>query len=85
MVKIYLGELYRFGYTLTYVGESEEEVKKAIMKEYVKAYKDQNGGRHPSREVDYRYGDKSTYYANAKEDIEIRELEMGKGAKVEWM
>lgn len=42
-------ELYRFGYTLLAVSDSEENARKAMMKEYRKGYKDFNGCC-PSRE-----------------------------------
>ena len=76
--KVYIGELERFGYTLTAVDTSKKRVVDALMAEYVETYKDYNG-TDPRREKDDYSG--FTYYRDAKECIEIRELEIG---KVEW-
>ena len=42
-IKIFVGELDRFGYTLRAFGHSEEEVRKMLMKEYIRGFKGYNG------------------------------------------
>ena len=76
---IYTATLYRFGYDLTVVGYSEEECTNALMTEYERVYRNRNGGADPRE--DMRYSDAS-YYDNAKEDIIIHKMELG---KVEWL
>ena len=61
------------------VGNTEEEVKKALMDAYEKTYRDINDDIDPREELS-RWGDKSDY-ENAEEDIFIRELVFG---RVEW-
>lgn len=75
---IYIGSLYRFNYELTTVGFTEEDVKKTLLKEYVKHFKIWNDGLEPSEEID-RWG--KTYLESAEEDMEVLDLEVG---KVEW-
>lgn len=79
---IYIGILYRFGYELTAAGRSEGDVKKTIMREYVRAYENYNGD-DPRKELydEFGYDEKTTMYDMALEEIEITELEVG---KVEW-
>ena len=76
--KVYICELERFGYTLTAVGETEEQAKNAIIKEYVKTYKKWNDGEDPRKEE--RRGGVS-YYDEMLEDIITYDLPIG---KVEW-
>lgn len=75
---VWVGELDRFGYVLQTVGRTEEEVREALSKEYIKAYKDING---TDPREDYIYFKESTYYDSAMEDISIWEATFG---KVEW-
>ena len=75
---IFVGTLYKFGYDLTTVGFTEKDVKDALIAEYIRYYKLENGC-HPSEEEHPRWG--GTYLSNAIDDIEIMELEVG---TVEW-
>ena len=70
MKTVYMGILYRFGYDLTVIGESEKSVRSALVKEYNRTYKEINGSRPTSDEIRRRDA-----------DIEIHEFTMG---KVEW-
>ena len=79
-MKVYIAELERFGYTLTCVGRSEEECRKAIMKEYTRAYKARNDGLAPGKCNSRSYSDMSDY-ATAKEEVYVYEMTIG---KVEW-
>ena len=79
-MKVFLAKLERFGYTLTCVGQTEEEVRKAMMKEYTRAYKQRNGGLSPRKEYSY-WGDQSDYDV-AKEEMFVSEMPFG---KVEWL
>lgn len=72
-----LAILDRFGYELTTIAETKEQAIKTIMKEYSKAYKAENGTT-PGK--DYVY-EGTTYYALAKEEISICEINPG---EVEW-
>lgn len=76
---VWIGELERFGYNLVAVGATEEEVRKALSREYIRAYKDINGC-DPRKEA-LNYIGTVSYYDNAMEDIYIRELKYG---EVEW-
>lgn len=78
-MKVFLGELDRFGYALTCVGNTEEECVKALMKEYTRAYKQRNEGMTPGK--CFSYEDDKSDYAIAKEEIYVRELSTG---EVEW-
>lgn len=79
---IYVGTLYRFGYNLTAVGYSEEEVKELLMEEYIKAFIEWNGTDPREDESDSRWADEGqTFYDVALEDIEFMELTPH---KVEW-
>lgn len=69
--KIFVGELERFGYTLRGFGHSEEEVRKMLMKEYIKGYKGYNGAS-PDKE------EKKT----ADDEMFIEEVKFN---KVEWI
>lgn len=70
-MKIYYGELYRFGYTLTVVADSEKKARSALVKEYNKAFKLRNGCAPSHEEVKNRNSD-------------IRIIEMMPG-QVEWL
>ena len=76
---VWVGELERFGCTLTVVGRTEEEARKALMDAYEKTYRDVNNDADPREDEDERWG--GTYYENAEEDIYIRELLFD---RVEW-
>ena len=75
---IWIGELDRFGYTLTTVGTTEEEVRDALIKNYISEYKAVNG-TDPDEDIDDYTG--SSYLDGAKNDISTDRLECG---KVEW-
>lgn len=76
---VWIGELYKFGYNLTVVGETEKEVKDALMSAYEKTYRDLNNDADPRKDKHERYG--VSYYDNALEDICVYEMLFG---KVEW-
>ena len=73
-MKIYHAELYRFGGSIIALDESEEKAIKKVMTEYTRRYKDRNG-TSPKRDKKY---DDLSYYDDAKEDIEIMELDTEK-------
>lgn len=77
---VWYGELDRFGYVLKVIGRTEEEVREALSKEYIKAYEDINGC-DPREDLTYYHDDEQTYYDNAMEDINVWEATFG---KVEW-
>ena len=81
MNKVYIGTLDRFGYDITVVCKTEQECKDKILEEYVKAYKSRNNDSDPCEDIAYGRHSENTYYAEAEEDIEIREYTLG---KVEW-
>lgn len=76
--RIYYGQLERFGYTLTAVGRSEKEVRKALEKEYVRVYKYEHGV-HPKE--DFWDGGRS-YYDVAMDEMYVDAFIPG---KVEWL
>lgn len=75
---VWYGELDRFGYVLKVVGKTEEEVRDALSKEYIKSYKQINGS-DPRK--DPTYFNESTYYDSAMEDMNVWEMTFG---EVEW-
>lgn len=77
--KIYMGELDRFGYMLTCIDKTKKACEQALMDEYERAYKHQNGGMDPrdSNEHD----DKLNDYDYAKKDIVWTEMNLG---NVDW-
>ena len=75
---VYFGTLYRFGYDLTCANTSKKKVIDAIMAEYATVYEKENN--LDPRKV-YSYDPKRSDYTVARNDVEIREYEMG---KVEW-
>ena len=80
MKKIYLGQLERFGYTLTAIGPTKKEVESSLMAEYETAYKNANGC--DPREDYYDDWDERSYYDVAKDEIYVEEMTVG---KVIWM
>lgn len=74
---VYLGQLDRFGYTLTVVGKTKSETENALLEAYKKAYEDFNG---ISPDKDYVSGSR-TYLELAKEEMFITKLELG---DVQW-
>lgn len=76
MDKVYFCEVERFGSYFRCAGRTEDEVKKAMIKEYVRVYKQRNG-------VDPRRGDEvdKEYFNTFLEELYIEELIFG---KVEW-
>ena len=77
---VWYGELDRFGYVLKTVGATEKEVRDALSKEYIRAYKDING-TDPRKDLTYYYNDESTYYDSAMEEMSVWEMTFG---EVEW-
>ena len=77
--KIYIGTLYRFGYDLTCVDNTEKRVVDALMKEYDRAYRQSNDGLDPRKQYSGR--SKKSDYAVAKSEIGICETTLG---EVEW-
>ena len=77
-MKIYLAELDRFGYTLSAVGTTADEATKAIMREYRREYKRENG-TNPGQDMNELCG--KSYSAAAREAIQVTEFTTG---KVEW-
>lgn len=76
---VWVGELDRFGYTLTVVGRTEEETRESLMNAYEKTYRDLNDDADPREDIDERYD--RTYYEGASEDINVWEMAFG---RVEW-
>lgn len=80
--RLFLGTLDRFGYELTVIAHTEEECKKALMKEYLRVFKRDNPNLNPKKDLwDERYSD-MTFYEAAMNDIGFVEMEVG---KVEWL
>lgn len=75
---VYYGQLERFGYTLTAIGRTEREVRKALEKEYVETYISENGA-DPREEF---WDDGESYYKVAMDEMYIDEFTFG---KVEWL
>ena len=69
-MKLFYGELERFGYILFVIETTEEKAKAALMKEYKKNYKARNGCSPSKEELDM-----------VKDDMGAYEIELG---KVEW-
>ena len=79
---VWVGELDRFGYTLTVVGRTEEETREALMNAYEKTYRDLNNDIDPREDFKEGYsGEEISYYDNAKEDVCVWEMAFG---RVEW-
>lgn len=77
---IYFCETDRFGYTLQVIGRTEEEARQAMIEEYIKAYKRENGvDPRDEDEIDPRWGDH--YYTTFVEELYVEKREFG---KVEW-
>ena len=72
---IWIGELDRFGYTLTVVCESEKKCREALSAEYQKAYANCNGSFDMNNEED------KECYEIAMREIYCRFCEMD---VVEW-
>ena len=81
MKYIYIASLYRFGYELTVAETSEQKAKAAVIEEYIKAFKDINGVDPDDEESGRGYADGTTWLDDAKEDIEIYRMTIG---KVDW-
>lgn len=73
---VYYAEIERFGYTLNVIGLTEEEARDAITKEYVDAFKKENG-KHPSKSI--AYGDR-TYMDIFNDELCVTKREFGKVA-----
>jgi hypothetical protein len=68
---IYIGTLDRFGYELRVASHSEEETRKALLKDYRRAYKNRNGF----------YPDKETI-STVNDDMNIDEFKLN---EVHWI
>lgn len=77
---MWLGQLDRFGYTLTVLESTKQKAIDAIMASYEKAFIDINGF-DPREEENDRGWTNNSFYDEAKECIELRELKRG---SVEW-
>jgi hypothetical protein len=78
---MFLATLYRFGYDMTVLAETPKECEQLLLDKYEEIYKSLNDD-NPREEIAYDRHSELTYYEEAREDILIRELEIG---KVEWM
>lgn len=79
MKYIYIASLYRFGYELTVAEKSEGAARAAIVEEYANTFRDINGIDPDAEESDRGHG--TTWLDDAKEDIEIYRMTIG---KVDW-
>ena len=78
---VYVGELNRFGYTLSCVGKTKKAVVDAIMASYEQAYRKCNDNLDPRKAHSYRSREK-TDYTVARNDISVRPMNFG---DVEWV
>lgn len=85
---VWFAEVNRFGYFLQCIGNSESEVRDAIIEEYVRAYKTRNDGADPRAEYllkqngsDEYNAEDADYYEWFIEELYIEKRELG---KVEW-
>ena len=85
---VYYGEIERFGYTLQCFGRTEEEVRNALIEEYVKSYKKRNNGADPrkayelmQKESDDYDEDDALYYETFLDELYIDKQEFG---HVKW-
>lgn len=67
---VYFGEIERFGYTMHCIGNSEQEVKEALIKAYIESYKKVNGA-DPRK-------DGTDYYDLFLDELYIEKREIGK-------
>ena len=74
---IYFCEVDRFGCTLQVIGRTEEEARQAMIDEYLKIYKKENGC-HPKD--DMFWSDRS-YWDVFLDELYVSKREFG---KVEW-
>ena len=59
---VWIAELYRFGYDLVVVEETKDKARRAMVKEYNRAYKHYNAGARPtSEEIENRNCDIRLY------------------------
>lgn len=75
---VWLAELDRFGYILRVVGRTKEEAEDALMKEYVKTYRNRNGSN--PKNVSF-YGADESFYDVALSDMSVTEMPFG---EVDW-
>lgn len=61
---MYLGELERFGYTLTVISKTKKGARRALMKEYLKTYIRCNNGEIPTKD----------YWETMQDEIMIEKL-----------
>ena len=94
---IWYGEVDRFGYDLQCIALTEKECKRAMIDEYVKIYKKENGtdpeeayewmkkneNREDIEELDeyYEYKEDAEYFESFLEDLVIEQRELN---VVEW-
>ena len=77
---MWLGQLDRFGYTLTVLESTKQKAIDAIMADYEEHFVLINGFS-PKDETNDRGRTDNSYYDEAKSCIELRELKKG---SVEW-
>ena len=75
---VWIAELERFGYTLRAVCKTDTEAVNAVMSEYERAFKEENG-YDPDEEDSY--GDDRSYWDVALDEVYVRFVEFG---KVNW-
>jgi len=75
---VYFGEIDRFGYTLQAIDTTEAKVRKALTDEYVRIFKRDNDGMHPSK---CKYDGDRSYMSIFKEELFIEKREFG---EVTW-
>lgn len=94
---VYFSEIDRFGYNLQCIALTEKDCKRAMIDEYVKAYKRENGtdpeeayewmktneDREDIEELDeyYDYETDAEYFSDFLEELYIEKRELG---VVEW-
>lgn len=75
---VFVSQLERFGYTLEAIGRTQKEAESALLSEYYRVYKEENGIAPDEDWLD----DERTYWSLAKEEIFTEEVELG---KVRWL
>lgn len=87
---VYFSEIERFGYTLRCIGRTEDEVRNAMIEEYVKNYKATNDGADPRKAYELiksgvdetdEYEIDASYYETFLEELYVDKVEFG---NVKW-
>ena len=78
---VWFGSVDKFGYMLECIGTSEQQVKDALTKAYIEAFKNANDGMDPAKEYKYSEDDGETYLDCFYEDLVIEKRAIG---EVEW-